>query len=80
MCDMDTLITTHSDIYDNNFQMISAQGIGSLGFHYWVAHNIIAVDPSFSYMEKIGRGFQAQEINAAARQWVAKLSAAGALK
>lgn len=69
MCEMDSLISTHEGIFDHQFNTFTADGIGSLCFHYWVSRQIRAVDSSFYFDQKIGRGFQAQAIYTAARDW-----------
>ena len=69
MCEMDSLVSTHEGIFDHQYNTFTADGIGSLCFHHWVSRQIRAVDSSFEFDQKIGRGFQAQAIYSAVRDW-----------
>ena len=69
-CQMDNLLELHTGLYDDDFNRIDAEGIGSLEFHYWLARQIRMIDSTFRYETKIGKGAQARAIREAAQNWV----------
>jgi len=52
------------------FRATTRKAIDGLDFHNWVASKVLAVDPTFRYESKIGRGWQARVIRDAVREWV----------
>ena len=63
------LSRTHDDAFAND-GTVRITGIGSGGFHSWVAKKIRTIDPEFTFALKLGKGFQAQEIQHKANKWL----------